>query len=48
MITIYTEGTDDISQKSYDEAIAGLNIRELACTCGSSRCLIQHDAIRGK
>lgn len=42
MITIYTEGADDISQKSYDAAIAGLDIRELTCTCGGSRCLIQH------
>lgn len=48
MITIYTEGTDDISQKSYDEAIAGLNIRELTCTCGSSRCLIQHGCYKRK
>ena len=46
MITIYTEESTTISQKSYDDIIAAVNIRELKCICGKCGCLIRHGSYK--
>lgn len=48
MITIHIKDVDYISQRMYDDVIAGLDLHELICTCGNCQCLIHHGSYERK